>query len=83
MNLREAGIREERAALVRAPRRGHVRVHRVGREVVGGAVAAGGEDHGVAGVALELAGHQVADDDAARLAVDDDEIEHLAPREQA
>ena len=55
----------------------------VGRQVVDGAVAAGGEDHRVAGVALDLAGHQVADDDAARLAVDDDQVEHLAAREHA
>ena len=82
MDLREARVREQRAALVRAPRRRDVRVHGVGRQVVDGAVAAGGEDHGVAGVALELAGHEVAHDDAARLAVDDDEVEHLAPREQ-
>ena len=31
---------------------------------------------------LELAGDQVAHDDAARLAVDDDQVEHLAAREQ-
>ena len=82
VDLREARVGEERAALVRAPRRRDVGVHRVGRQVVGRAVAAGGENHGVAHVALDLAGRQVADDDAARLAVDEDEIEHLAPREE-
>ena len=55
---------------------------RVGRQVVDRAVAAGGEDHRVGRVALDLAGHQVADDDAARLAVDDDQVEHLAAGEQ-
>ena len=37
--------------------------------------------HRVARVALDLPGDQVADDDAARAAVDDDEVEHLAARE--
>ena len=31
---------------------------------------------------LDCAGRQIAHDDAARLPVDDDEIEHLAPRKQ-
>ena len=47
MDLREARVRKERAALVRAPRRGHVRVHRVGRQVVRGSVAAGRQHHRV------------------------------------
>ena len=80
VNLRVAGVGEEGAALVRAPRRRDVGVHGVGREVVGGAVAAGAEQHRVAGVPLDRSGHQVAADDAAGLAVDDDEVEHLAVR---
>jgi len=32
-------------------------------------------------VALDVAGNQVPRDDAARPAVDDDQIEHFAPRE--
>ena len=83
VNLGEAGVGEQRAALVRAPRRGDVRVHRVRREVVDGPVTARGENHGVGRIPLHLAGDQVARDDAARPAVDDDQIEHLAPREQA
>ena len=82
VNLRVARIGEQRPALVRAPRRRDVRVHRVGRQVVGGAVAAGRQQHRVRGVLLDLAGHQVAADDAPRLAVDDDEVEHLAAREK-
>ena len=83
MNLREARIREERAALVRAPGRRHVRADGVGREVIDRPVAAGRQDDRIGGVALELAGHEVAHDDAARLAVDHHEVQHLAPREQA
>ncbi len=82
VDLREARVGEQRAALVAAPRRRDVRVHGVGREVVGRAVAAGGEADGVGDVRLELAGQQVAHDDAARLAVDEHEIEHLAVGEQ-
>ena len=78
MNLREARIREERAALVRAPGGRHVRVHGVGRQVVDRAVAAGAEQHRLAVVPFELAGDEVSRDDAARLAVDDDQVEHFA-----
>ncbi len=82
MDLREARVREERAALVRAPRRGDVRVDRVGREVEHRAVAAGAQQHRVRLVRLELAGDEVADDDPARLAVDRHEVEHFAAFEQ-
>ncbi len=82
VDLREAGVGEVRAALVRAPRGRHVRVDGVGREVEHRAVAARAEQHGLALVRLELAGDQVAGDDAARLAVDDDQVEHLAAREE-
>ena len=81
VNLREARVGEERAALVGAPRRRDVRVHRIGGEVVDRAVAAGCEADRIGRVLLDLAGHQVADDDAARLAVDEDEVEHLAAGE--
>ena len=82
MNLREARIGEQRAALVRAPRRRHVRVHRVGRQVIDGAVAAGAKQHRLPFVALELARDEVARHDAARLSVGHDQVEHLAAREQ-
>ena len=52
MDLREARVGEERAALVRAPRGRDVRVHRVGRQVVGRAVAAGREHDGVGDVSV-------------------------------
>jgi hypothetical protein len=82
VDLREARVGEVRAALVRAPRRGDVRVHRVGREIVRRPVAAGREDDGIADVALDLTSREIAADDAARLAVDDHQVEHLAAREQ-
>ena len=77
MNLRETGIRERRALLVRAVGRGHVGALGVRREIEDVAVAARREDHRVGHVRLDRAGHHVAHDDATRLAVDDDELEHL------
>ena len=82
MNLRVARVREEGAALVRPPRRGDVRVHRVGREVVRRTVAAGAEQHRVGGVAFDRPGREIPADDAAGLAVDDDQVEHLAVGER-
>ena len=81
VNLGEAGIGEQRAALVRAPDGGGVAALGVGGEVVDVAVAAGAEHDGVGEVALDLAGDQVAGDDAARAAVDHDQVEHLGARE--
>ena len=65
-------------ALVCTPGGGHVRIHRIGRQVICRPVAAGAEQHRMAGVALERSGVQVPADDAARPPVHDDEIEHLA-----
>ncbi len=53
---------------------------RVRREEVAVPVAARREHDRVGEVARDLAGHHVADDDAARHAVDHDEIEHLGAR---
>jgi hypothetical protein len=78
MNLRVAEVRDARAALVGAPDCGGVGAARVGGEIEDVAVAAGRQDDRVGRVALDLARDEVADDDALRLAVDDDEIEHLA-----
>ena len=64
---------------MRPPGGGDVAAHRVGGQEEHVAVAAGGEHHGVGEVGLDLAGHHVADDDAAGLAVDHDQLEHLVP----
>ena len=82
MDLGEAGVREERAPLVRPPSGGHVGVHGVGRQVVDRAVSARAEQHRLPFVTLELAGNQVSGDDAPRLAVDEHQIEHFAAGEQ-
>src|ERR1700730_1898911 len=77
MDLGEARVREDRAALVRAPDCRRVRSLRVGREIVNVAVTACGENDCFTGMGLDCSGHQVASDDPPRLAIDDDEIEHL------
>ena len=82
VDLRVAGIRQARAALVSAPDRGGVGLPRIGREIEDIAVPARGEHHGIGAVAGDFAGHQVAHDDALRVAVDDDEVQHLGIRVQ-
>ena len=82
MNLREARIGEQRPALVRPPRGGHVGVHGVGRQIVDRAVAARAQQHRLPFVPFELARNQVSRDDAARLAVDEHQIEHFPAGKQ-
>ena len=77
VDLRVAGVGEERAPPVGPPRRRRVGVLGVGREEEDVAVAAGAQQHGVGGVAADLPGDEVADDDAAGHAVLHDEVEHL------
>ncbi len=81
MDLREAGVREERAALVGAPDRGRVAARGVGRQVERVAVAAGGQNHRVRGVPADGAGDQVARDDAPGAALVHHQVEHLGARE--
>src|SRR5207248_6515818 len=83
VDLREARVGEQGAALGRAPRRRDVGVDRVGRQVIHGAVAARRENDRVGRVTLDFARDEVAADDAARAPLDEHEIEHLAPREQS
>ena len=77
VDLGVAGVGEQRAPPVRPPRRGDVAALGVGRQVEHVAVAARGEHDGVGEVAAGLPGDQVAGDDAAGPAVDDDQLEHL------
>ena len=80
VDLRVAGVGKERSPLVRAPDGGHVGALGVGGEIVDVAVAARAQDDGVGKVGGDGAGHQVAGDDAAGLAIDHDEVEHLGAR---
>ena len=79
VDLGVAGVGEVGALAVRPPGGGDVAAHGVGGQEEHVAVAAGGEHHGVGEVGLDLAGDHVADDHAAGLAVDHDQLEHLVP----
>ena len=79
VDLRVAGVGHVGALAVRPPGRGHVAAHGVRGQEEDVAVAAGREHHDVGEVGLDLAGDQVAHDDAAGPAVDDDQLEHLVP----
>ncbi len=59
-----------------------VAAHGVGGEEEGTAITAGGEHHGVGGVTLYLTCDEVAHDDTAGTAVDDNHVEHLATVER-
>ena len=66
-----------RALAVRPPRGRDVAAHGVRREEEHVAVAAAGQHDGVGQVGLDLTRDHVAGDDAAGLAVHDDQLEHL------
>ncbi len=80
MDLRVARVGKQRSALVGAPDGGHIGALGVGGEIVDVAVSAGAEDDRIGKVGGDRAGDQVARDDAASLAVDDDQVEHLGAR---
>src|SRR5664280_3661229 len=77
VDLRVAGVPEVRALAVGAPSRSDVAAHTVGGQVEEVAVAAGGEDDRVGEPGLDRAGDHVTGHDAARLAVGDDQLDHL------
>jgi len=77
MNLREAGISEKCSTFVGAPTSGDVRAFGVGGQIINVAISSAGEDYRIREMHAEFARNQIAGDDAARLPVDDDEIEHF------
>ncbi len=78
MDLRIARIAEIGPAPVATPRCGNVRVFGVRREVEYVGIAARAEQHRIARMPFDLARDEVTNDDAARPAVDDDQVEHFA-----
>ena len=80
VDLRVAGIGEQGALLARAPGGGDVAALGVGGKEEDVAVAAGGQDDRIRRVRGDLAGDQVAHDDAFGVAIDDDQIEHFRSR---
>src|SRR5258708_18434840 len=78
MNLCEARSAEERAATVGTPDRCSVGTFGIGRKIEDVAVTTGCQDHNIRGVRINGAGYQVARNDAARFAVDQNKVQHLA-----
>ena len=79
VNLGETRISEQGTFLVRPPCGRDVATLGVRRQEEHVSVAARPEHHGVRHVRFHRPGHQVAGDDAARLAVHDHDVEHLVP----
>ena len=77
VNLREAGVGEEGAALVGLVGGGDVAAHRVGGQEEDVAVAARAEQDGVPCVGLDFTGDQVAGDDAPGFAVHQHQVHHF------
>ncbi len=82
VDLCEGEVRQECAFLECLYGGRAVAAHGVGRQEECASVAAGGKYYGVCGVALNLAGDEVAHYDAAGTAVDDDDVEHFATVER-
>ncbi len=77
VDLRVAGVGEQRALLVGPPRRRGVAVHGVRRQVERIAVAAGAQQRGVTRPALDVTGGEVAGHDAGAHAVLGHHVEQL------
>ena len=81
VNLRKARIREGGPLAVRAPDGGRVAALGVRTQVEDVPVPAGRQNHGMTRVGADLSGDEVAHDNAPGVAVDNDHVEHLGPRE--
>ena len=77
VNLRVTRIRKVRTATMRTPYCCAIRRFCVRRQIEDICVAAGAEDHSVAGVGFNRSTHKVACDDSLGLPVNDYEIEHF------
>jgi len=77
MNLSISRVGEVGTFLVNLDGGGSVGTHGVGRQEEGIAVASGTDNNGMSGEAFNFTGNQVTSDDAARLAIDDDQVEHF------
>src|SRR5882757_4184228 len=78
MNLCEARIAEERAPTVGTPDRCGVGSLSIGRKIEDVAVTAGCQHHDIRCIRINGAAYEVARNDAARFAVDQNKVEHLA-----
>src|SRR5882757_8580646 len=78
--LGECRVGKIRAPPVRPPDRGRIAADRIRRQIKRIAVTAGGQHDGIGHEAADLAGDQVAGDNAAGPPVEDNEVEHFGTR---
>ena len=77
MNLREAGVGKVGALLPAGAGSAHVAAHGVGGKEEHAAIATGGEQHGITGIALDFAGHHIAHHDTLGVAIDHHQVHHF------
>src|SRR5260221_7233658 len=77
MDLREAGIGEQRTLLMGAPYGRGVRPLCVGGEIEYIAVTTSCQNHGIAEMGADSSAYQVARDDAPGFAIDHDQVKHF------
>ena len=82
VNLHVGGVCEVGSLAVALDGGGAVAAHGVGREEVGVAVAARGDDHGVGRETLQLTRREVFGNDAASATIHDDHVFHLIARKK-
>src|ERR1700730_2574568 len=78
MNLREARIAKERAATVGTPDRSGIGALGIGRKIKDVAVTTGRQHHDIRGIGIDSASYQVASNNSARFAIDQNKVEHFA-----
>ncbi len=81
VDLRKTGVTKKGAPFMGFPNGRDIAAHGVGREIEYIAVAAAGNQDGMAEMPFKLAADQVAGDDPAGLSVDKDNLEHFMPGE--
>ena len=79
VNLRETRIAKQRAAAMGPPYGSTVGSLGIRREVEDIGISSGRQHNHVGGVAIDLTGHQVPRHDAARSAIDNDDVEQFTP----
>ena len=77
MDLGEAGVGEERAALVGPPDRSGIAALCIGRKVEGIAIAAGRQHHRIANMRFDLARDHIARHNTFGMAIGNDQVEHF------
>ena len=78
VNLYKTRICEESSLLITLDNRRTVAVHRVGGKEIRIAVSAGRDNYGMRAITLDFTCYKISHNDAARFAVDQNNVKHLA-----